>query len=63
MSHDTITSVISDHLFSLAFHNHKVYYLNVSVNYLVVMQVFETLQNLFGVEADGRLVVFQRTPL
>lgn len=34
------------------------YYLYVSVNYLVVMQVFETLQYLFGVETDGWFIVF-----
>lgn len=39
------------------------HYLDVSVNYLVIVQILETLQNLFGVKADGGLVVFKRTPL
>lgn len=30
--------------------------------YLVVVQVFESLEDLPGVEADGGLVVFQRAP-
>lgn len=38
-------------------------YLYVSMCYLVVMQVFEALQYLPRVEADGGLVVLQRTPL
>lgn len=28
----------------------------------MVVEVFEPLQDLLGVEDDGRLVVFQRTP-
>lgn len=37
-------------------------HLNVSVDYLIVMKVFEPLEDLFGVEDDGGFVVFQRTP-
>ena len=37
-------------------------HLNVSVDYLIVMEVFEPLEDLFGVEDDGGLVVFQGTP-
>lgn len=37
-------------------------YLNVSVDYLIVMKVFEPLKDLFGVEDDGGFIVFQRTP-
>lgn len=37
-------------------------HLNVSVDDLVVVEVFEPLQDLFSVEDDGRFVVFQRTP-
>ena len=37
-------------------------HLNVSVDYLIFVQVFEPLEDLFGVEDDGGLVVFQRTP-
>lgn len=33
------------------------------MRYLVVMQVFEALQDLPRVEADGGLVVFQGSPL
>lgn len=38
-------------------------HLDVSVCYLVVVQVLEPLQDLPGVEADGGLVVLQRAPL
>lgn len=38
-------------------------HLNVSVCYLVVVQVLESLQDLPRVEANGGLVVFQRAPL
>ena len=38
-------------------------YLDVSVDDLVVMEIEEALQDLFGVEDDGGLVVLQRTPL
>lgn len=37
-------------------------HLNVSVDDLIFVQVFEPLEDLFGVEDDGGLVVFQRTP-
>lgn len=38
-------------------------HLNVSVDNLIVMQISEPLQDLFGVEDDGCFVVFQRSPL
>lgn len=37
-------------------------HLDVSVDNLVVMEIFEPLQDLFGVEDDGSLIVLQRTP-
>lgn len=37
-------------------------HLNVSVDYLIVVKVFEPLEDLFGVEDDSGFVVFQRTP-
>lgn len=37
-------------------------HLNVSVDYLIVMKVFEPLEDLLGVEDDGGLIVFQRAP-
>lgn len=33
------------------------WYLDVSVSNLVIMQVFEPLQDLFGVEPDGRFII------
>lgn len=38
-------------------------YLDISVNYLVIMKVLQSFKNLLGVEDDGGLVVFKRTPL
>ena len=37
-------------------------HLNVSVDDLIFVEVFEPLEDLFGVKDDGGLVVFQRTP-
>lgn len=37
-------------------------HLDVSVGYLVVVQVFQPLQDLPGVEANGGLIVFQGAP-
>lgn len=37
-------------------------YLDVSVDYLVVMEIAEALEDLFGVEDNGGLIVLQRTP-
>lgn len=39
------------------------HYLDVSMRYLVVVQVFKPLQDLSRVEADSGLIVFQRSPL
>lgn len=37
-------------------------HLNVSVDYLIIMEVLESLEDLLGVEDDGGFVVFQRSP-
>lgn len=37
-------------------------HLNVSVDYLILMEVFEPLEDLFGVEDDSGFVVLQGTP-
>lgn len=38
-------------------------YLDISVNYLVIVQVLQSFENLLGVENNGGLVVFKRPPL
>lgn len=38
------------------------HHLNVSMDDLIVVKVFEPLEDLFGVEDDGGFVVFQGTP-
>ena len=43
------------------FSNNKPH-LNVSVDYLVVMEILKPFQDLPGVENDGGLVVFQGSP-
>lgn len=38
-------------------------HLDVSVCYLIIVQVLEPLQDLFCIEADGGLVILEWTPL